>query len=101
MSNLEERRRQPLGRIVLWFFVIGTGIAGLGFGYKLHEFFWALQRQEGFEFAGIHLITYGLVAAGFLALLAHCFLGGHFSDIEAPKHDLLEREMRHDHAEFD
>ena len=90
-----------MGRVVLWFFLIGTGLAGLGFGYKLHEFFWALSRQEGFEFAGIHLIIYGLVAAGFLMLLAHCFLRGHFSDIEAPKHEILAREIENDLAEFE
>lgn len=101
MSTLEERRRKPMGRVVLWFFVVGTAIAGLGFGYKMYEFFWALTRQEGFEFAGVHLIVYGLVAAGFLALLAHSFLRGHFSDIEAPKHEMLEREIESDRAEFE
>ena len=95
---------QPTGRLRrAWiiFFFVGCAIAGVGFVYKLYEFFWALAGTEGFEFAGVHLVTYGLVASGFLLLLAYGFFKGHLSDIERPKYELLEHERAHDHAEFD
>ena len=94
------RKRSSLRTLWLWFFVGGCTLAGIGFGYKLYEFFWALTGTEGFEFAGVHLVTYGLVAGGFLLLLIYGFLKGHFADIEQPKYDLLERERAHDHADY-
>ncbi len=75
-------------------------VAALCFVVKFYEFFYDLSRQEGFRFAGAHLATYLLVAGGFFLLLLYAFLKGHFSDIERPKLDLLERERRLDHDEF-
>ena len=83
------------------FFLVVIGFAGLSFGFNLYEFFYDLSRQEGFRFAGAHLATYLLVAGGFFLLLAFAFMRGHFSDIERPKHELLDRERMYDHAEFD
>lgn len=99
--NDSKSRRSPLHRVWLWVFLAGTLVAGLGFGFKLYEFFWALAGTEGFEFAGVHLITYGLVASGFLLLLVQGVLSGHFASIEDPKFELLEREERYDREEFD
>ncbi len=99
--NEPKLARSGLQRAWLIFFIAGCGVAGLGFFYKLYEFFWALTETEGFEFAGVHLVTYGLVAGGFLLLLAFSFFKGHFADIERPKYELLERELAHDHADFD
>jgi hypothetical protein len=90
-----------LHRFWLIVFLLGTAVAGAGFVYKLREFFWGLSGTPGFEFAGIHLVTYGLVAGGFLALLLVTFLRGNLANIEAPKYELLESERRYDHAEFD
>ena len=87
-------------RFWIAFFAVGCTAAGLGFAYKLYEFFFDVVGREGFEFAGAHLVTYALVAAGFLLLLLFAFLHGHFSDIERPKHELLEKELRYDRAEF-
>jgi len=75
-------------------------LAALAFGFKFYEFFVNLSQQRGFRFAGAHLLNYLLVAGGFFLLLAACFLGGHFADIEGPKHDLLDSERDHDHADF-
>jgi hypothetical protein len=96
-----KQPRSGLHRAWLIFFIVGCAVAGLGFFYKLYEFFWALTDTDGFEFAGVHLVTYGLVAGGFLMLLLYGFLKGHFSDIERPKYELLERERAYDHADFD
>jgi hypothetical protein len=85
-----------LRRIVLSAFLLAMGVAGVGFSVKIVEFADDLSAQEGLRFAGAHLLTYGIVAAGFLLLLGLCFLCGHFRDVEEPKHDLLEKERRHD-----
>lgn len=81
-------------------FLVVVLLAGLAFVYKLWEFFEDLTDSAGLRFAGAHLMTYLLVAGGFLALLGYSFLKGHFADIEQPKHDLLEMEAQRDHAEF-
>lgn len=84
----------------LIFFGIATFAAGLGFAVKVWEFTSDLLAQEGIQFAGVHLLTYALVAGGFLSLLVFCFLKGHFADIEQPKHDLIERERNYDRQRF-
>ncbi len=83
------------------FFIFIIFMAGVAFAFKFYEFFYDLSVQEGFRFAGAHLATYLLVAAGFFLLLAYAFLRGHFADIERPKYDLLDQERAHDRAEFD
>jgi hypothetical protein len=82
------------------FFCAIIVLAGVAFSFKLYEFFYDLGSQEGFRFAGAHLGTYLLVAGGFFLLLLFAFLNGHFSDIERPKHEILESEERHDRAEY-
>ena len=94
-------RKQRPARGMLWFFAAVIVLAAIAFGYKFYEFFVDLAAQQGFRFAGVHLLTYLLVAGGFFLLLGHCFLNGHFADIEAPKHELLAHEKELDHAEFD
>lgn len=100
-TSTDKNPRTGLQRAWLMFFLVGCTVAGIGFFYKLYEFFWALAGTEGFEFAGVHLITYGLVASGFLLLLVFGFMKGHFADIEQPKYDLLDQERAYDHADFD
>jgi len=100
MSTDNTTRHGP-GRWVLGFFIVVSTLAGFGFIYKLYEFFFELTGTEGFSFAGVHLITYVLVALGFVALLAHAFLRGHFSDIEQPKYDLLAHERAFDLGEYE
>ena len=59
-----------------------------------------LEEWWSFEFAGVHLITYGLVASGFLLLLVNGVVGGHFGSIEASKLELLELEERYDREDY-
>jgi hypothetical protein len=87
-------------RFLIAFFGVGSVAAGLGFCVKIYEFTDDLLAEEGIRFAGVHLLTYGLVALGFLTLLAFAFLSGHFADIEAPKYDLLRREREHDIRDY-
>lgn len=105
-ANREPRsdERSPLPpaarKAAIAFFGVGTFAAGLGFVYKIHEFTDDLLAEEGIRFAGVHLLTYALVAAGFFSLLAFAYFSGHFADIEAPKHDLLQKEREHDLRDF-
>jgi len=94
-------RPQRVPRGALWFLASVIVLGGAGFIYKFYEFFLDIAAQEGFRFAGAHLLTYLLVAGGFLLMLLYAFLNGHFADIESPKFELLEREVRLDHEEFD
>ena len=93
-------RRPRAARAMLAFFGVVIALAALAFGVKFYEFFVNLAAQEGFQFAGAHLLTYLLVAGGFFLLLGYCFVSGHFADIEQPKHDLLDAERQHDLADF-
>lgn len=83
-------------RWILGFFLFAIAISGVGFAWKIYEFADDLADQHGLRFAGVHLLAYAFVAAGFLSLLAYAFLKGHFRDIEEPKFDLLEKERRYD-----
>jgi hypothetical protein len=91
MSKESNTRRWVLG-----VFLVAITLAGIGFAWKLYEFTDDLLDQHGLGFAGVHLLTYCLVAVGFASLLAACFLRGHFRDIEQAKFDLLEKERRYD-----
>lgn len=84
----------------LIFFCSVILVAAAAFVLKFYEFFHDLVNHEGLRFAGAHLAIYLLVAAGFFLLLLFAFLKGHFSDIERPKYDLLDRERRYDEDEF-
>ncbi|MCB9898279.1 MAG: hypothetical protein H6825_09775 [Planctomycetes bacterium] len=97
-ARTDRQKVAHRGWLIFFCFVILT--AAVCFAYKFYEFFYDLAQQEGFRFAGAHLATYLLVSAGFFLLLLYAFLKGHFSDIERPKIDILEREMKYDHDEF-
>lgn len=92
----ESDRERRTRRTMTWIFAVVIFTAGLAFFYKLYEFMHDLLDAAGLQFAGAHLLTYVLVAGGFFCLLAFAFLRGHFSDIEKPKFDLLEKEVRYD-----
>jgi hypothetical protein len=94
-----EQDRRTL-KWLMWIFSFTIVAAAAAFGWKIYEFAHDLVATEGLRFAGAHLLTYVLVAGGFFMLLLFCFLRGHFSDIEKPKHDLLEQERRYDLREF-
>lgn len=87
-------------RVMIWLFGFVVFAGGAAFFYKLYEFFVELTSPDGLRFAGSHLLTYCLVAGGFLLLLVYSFMSGHFSDIEEPKFTLLETEIEYDNQEF-
>lgn len=76
---------------VLIFFCCAVTVAGCMFIFKLFEFMKTIRRDELAGFAFDPIIIYGIVAAGFLFMLAWAFLSGQFRDVEAPKHEMLKR----------
>lgn len=95
-----QREERGANRVMLTVFIIAALLSGAGFLYKAYEFLQDLLNENGLGFAGSHLMSYVLVAGGFICLLVAAFLRGHFHDIEEPKYKLLEDEERHDREEF-
>jgi len=85
------RRLRGTARAVHAFFVLAAVVAGCTFIYKLFAFLQTIKKDELAGFAFDPIMIYGLVAAGFLFLLAWAYLTGQFRDIERPKYDMLER----------
>ncbi len=104
MSSVQRTQRdessQSMHRVMLWIFGFVVFSGGAAFFYKLYEFFLDLTDSDGLRFAGSHLLTYCLVAGGFLLLLAYAFMSGQFSDIEEAKYELMEMEIGYDREEF-
>ena len=82
-------RTRRVGRIVLW---SGCVIAALTFGFKIVEFIWTLDSPEAPGFAVVPVITYFIVATGYVLLFTWSYLSGHFANMELPKMRFLERE---------
>ncbi len=97
---IETSRQSVRRRWILRVFLVGAILSGVGFAVKIFEFLQDLLNSNGLHFAGAHLAVYAFVAGGFLLLLTYGFLKGHFSDIEKPKFDMLEREITNDRQEF-
>ncbi len=86
-------------RLILAFFVTAVTAAGCMFFYKLFAFMTTIRKDELAGFAFDPIIIYGVVATGFLCLLAWAFLSGQFRNIEKPKYDMLERVREQERAE--
>lgn len=88
-AKLSENRATL--RVVHTFFITAVTIAGCMFLFKLFAFLKTIKKDELVGFAFDPIITYGLVAMGFLFLLAWAYLSGQFRNIEQPKYDMLRR----------
>jgi len=85
------------GKILLYVCIaLGLLGAGLAFAYKTAEFIYTISSEEARGFADVPVTVYFAVAAGWLCLLAWCFLGGKFKDIERTKGDLIAREEEYE-----
>lgn len=73
------------------FFVLAVTAAGGMFVFKLFSFLTTIRRDELAGFAFDPIVIYGIVALGFLLLLAWAWLTGQFRDVERPKYEMLER----------
>lgn len=90
------RPRERAPRWLLALFLAVVVLAGAGFVFKLAEFARTLRESADVSFALMPIVTYLAVATGFFLLLAWAALGGHFRDLEGPKHFMLENERELD-----
>jgi hypothetical protein len=88
------------GRIVLWIaMIVGIVSAGTAFVYKIAEFMFTLSSDEVPGFADMPVTLYFIVATGWLAILAWCFLTGKFTDMEKAKWEMIEKEEAYERGE--
>lgn len=81
------------------FFILAVTVAGCMFVFKLFSFLQTIKRDELAGFAFDPIVIYGIVAMGFLLLLAWAYLTGQFRDVERAKYEMLERFEEQERAE--
>lgn len=87
--------RRRLNTLIIMALVILVP-AGAGFLNKFWEFYHTLRTDSEGAFTIVPMMTYLTVAAGFLCLLVWATMNGMFRDIEQPKYEMLENELRLD-----
>ncbi len=88
---MSASRSTVLRRRIDAFFITSVTIAGGMFVFKLFQFLKTIRKDELAGFAFDPIVIYGVVAVGFLFMLAWAFLSGQFRDVEAPKYEMLRR----------
>jgi len=92
-----ESTLSPRGKKLLWLgMVVGVIASGVAFAYKIAEFIFTITSDEVKGFADFPVTVYFIVAAGWLGLLAWCFVSGKFTNIELAKYDMLKREAEYE-----
>jgi nitrogen fixation-related uncharacterized protein len=108
LRSVEPPRSRPRrgtgGNWFLWIFGPAVVlIAGTAFVFKLIEFFYT-ATTEGPDALGSFLmpvLTYLMVAAGFLCLFFWAYFTGQFRDVEEPKYRMLELQREIDRMEHE
>jgi len=98
MISTARRKDGPV-RGIHAFFVLAITAAGCMFVFKLFSFLTTIKKDELAGFAFDPILIYGLVAMGFLCLLAWAYLTGQFRDVERPKYEMFERFDQQERAE--
>ncbi len=78
---------------------VAVGAAGLTFLFKLYEFVAASTTGILPGIVTATVLPYFCISAGFLLLAAWAWAGGHYRDIENPKHDMLAQEQAYERLE--
>ena len=86
---MPKQKRGPYF-ITLIFAVPILLFSGIGFGAKFLEFIHTFQGDTEGAFAITPMVNYLLASAGFFCLLVWATMNGMFTDIEKPKHTMLE-----------
>lgn len=76
--------------------LVGFVATGFGFLFKIVEFLYALEAPEVEGFVVVPVVTYFVVAAGYLFLFLAAWKRGAFQDLENDKHTMLEMEKAYD-----
>lgn len=98
-SSPAQKSRSAVPAIVTAVFAVIVLVPSLwGFGGKFREFIAIYRGDVDGVFAITPIVNYLLASLGFFCLFGWAILHGMFSDIEQPKHVLLETEDRLDHV---
>ena len=81
--------------------IVGVSVvaAGLTFMFKLYEFVAASSTGIVPGIVTATVLPYFLISAGFLSLAGWAYFGGHYKNVEGPKHDMLAQEEAYDWLE--
>jgi len=90
-------RMEHRERVLLWAaMIVGIGLSGIAFVYKIAEFIFTLGGTEVKGFAEVPVTVYFVVAAGWLCLLVWCYVTRQFVDVERSKYEMLEMEAEYE-----
>jgi hypothetical protein len=90
-------RMEHRERVLLWaVMIVGIGLSGIAFVYKIAEFIFTLGGDEVKGFAEVPVTVYFVVAAGWLCLLVWCYVTRQFVDVERSKYEMLEMEAEYE-----
>ena len=90
-------RMEHREKVLLWVvMVVGIGLSGIAFVYKIAEFIFTLNGTEVQGFAEVPVTVYFIVAAGWLSLLVWCYVTKQFVDVERSKYEMLEMEAEYE-----
>ena len=93
-------KQQPSGKFVSVLVVaLAVGAAGVTFMFKLYEFVAASTTGLVPGIVTATVLPYFFISAGFLLLAGWAWAGGHYKNIEGPKHDMLRQEMEYEQLE--
>lgn len=97
-TSAEWRRRMDARskRLLTISMVVGVVIGGGGFVYKVVEFLFTLSSPDARGFAEVPVMVYFCVAAGWLCLLAWCFVTGKLETNEQAKFEMLAMEEEYE-----
>lgn len=91
-----ERNSWRTHWVTLLFAVVILTPSMVGFVMKFSEFVHTFRSDAEGAFAITPMVNYLLASLGFLCLLLWAAVNGMFHDMEAPKRQMLEQEMRLD-----
>ena len=75
---------------------VAVGAAGVTFMFKLYEFVAASTTGILPGIVTATVLPYFFISAGFLLLAAWAWAGGHYTNIEEPKRDMLRQEQEYE-----
>ena len=92
-DNLPDPSVSRANWITLGFAVLILTPSMIGFAMKFYEFMHTFRDSSEGAFAITPMVNYSLASLGFLCLMLWAAVNGTFRDMEAPKREMLERDM--------
>jgi hypothetical protein len=101
MSEPKPRKGISERKLYVWLMVVGVGLGGVAFVFKIMEFLRTLESPDAEGFVVVPITTYFVVATGYLFLLGWAWASGQMKRLEEPKYDMLARELDYERLEKD